>query len=114
MNKIRVNKLLSKNTNFRTLIETDTDDENSLKEGVNTSYEADPLEVTLRKYAEEKTPIKADSPIIYTERKDGVLPGYNIKADKMLIAQEGMSKVSQTKIGLRNKLEKDAETTETQ
>lgn len=38
--------------------------------------------------------ITETSPTIYTERKDGVMPEYNIRADKWDIAMEAMSKVS--------------------
>lgn len=32
------------------------------------------------------------APLIYTERKDGVLPAYDIRTDKMALAQEAMEK----------------------
>ena len=32
------------------------------------------------------------APIIYTERKDGVLPAYDIRTDRWEIAQEAMAK----------------------
>lgn len=38
--------------------------------------------------------ITETSPTIYTERKDGVMPEYNIRADKWDIAMEAMNKVS--------------------
>ena len=40
----------------------------------NDSYEAEPLEVKLRKATEEKKPIEAVAPMIYTEKSKGVIP----------------------------------------
>ena len=41
-------------------------------------------------------PISDGAPVIYTERKDGVLPEYNIRTDRMEIAVEGMDKVAKS------------------
>lgn len=43
---------------------------------------------------ETTTGITETSPIIYTERKDGVLPEYNIRTDVWEIAREAMGTVS--------------------
>ena len=43
----------------------------------NDSYEAEPLEVKLRKATEEKKPIEAVAPMIYTEKSKGVIPEYD-------------------------------------
>ena len=43
----------------------------------NDSYEAEPLEVKLRKATEEKKPIEAVAPMIYTEKSKGVSKYYS-------------------------------------
>ena len=43
---------------------------------------------------ENKEPIEDGAPIIYTERKDGVIPAYNIRTDKWDIALTAMDQVN--------------------
>lgn len=69
---------------------------------INESYEADPIEIYISKIIEQNSPVEATSPIIYTERKDGVLPEYDIRTDRFEIAQEAMNKISKTYIERRN------------
>ena len=45
--------------------------------------------------------IKDGAPLIYTERKDGVQAGYNIKTDRWEVAVEAMDKVAKTKAAQR-------------
>lgn len=61
-------------------------------------YEAKTIEKTVAVMIENKEQIKADSPMVYTEKKDGVLPQYNIRADKWEIAQKAMDRVNKEKI----------------
>ena len=42
-------------------------------------------------------PIEDGAPIIYTERKDGVNPAYNIRTDRWEIAQDAMEQVGNNK-----------------
>ena len=54
------------------------------------------IEERVRKMIEEKTPIDdVGAEIIFTERKDGVIPGYNIRTDKWDVACDAMDKVAQ-------------------
>lgn len=64
-----------------------------ITESENMTYEAEPLFVKLRKMSETDQPIKAETPIIYTEKKDGVLPAYDIRTDRFEIALEAAGKV---------------------
>lgn len=41
-----------------------------------------------------KEPISDGSPLIYTERKEGVQPAYNIKTDRWEVALDAMDTVS--------------------
>lgn len=58
------------------------------------SLEGEPIEQKIRRILDENEPITDGAPIIYTEKKDGVKPEYNIRADKWDIAIQAMDKVS--------------------
>lgn len=60
----------------------------------NDGFEGISIEREIERLIEDKTAIEATSPIIYTERKDGVLPQYDIRTDRFDIALEAMDKVS--------------------
>lgn len=63
-------------------------------------FEGESIEDKVRRTTETKAPIEAVSPMIYTERKDGVRKDTNIRTDKFEIAQEAMSSISN---GMREK-----------
>ena len=50
------------------------------------TYEGEFIEEKVARVVENKEPIEDGAPIIYTERKDGVIPAYNIRTDKWDIA----------------------------
>lgn len=52
------------------------------------AYECDRLELKLRRLVENKEPIDENVtvPMVYTERKDGVLPAYDIRTDRFDLA----------------------------
>lgn len=52
--------------------------------------EGERIEEKVRRLTDEKSPINDGAPIIYTERKDGVLPAYDIRTDRWDIAQRAM------------------------
>ena len=56
--------------------------------------EGEPIEQKIRRILDENEPITDGAPIIYTDKKDGVKPEYNIRADKWDIAIQAMDKVS--------------------
>ena len=64
------------------------------------TYEAEPLEVKLRrkerggKVDEEESEGKTWA-ITYTERKDGVLPEYDIRTDRFEVAREAQDRLNQ-------------------
>ena len=70
---------------------------------VNNSQEGERLEIKIMKATEQKTPIGDGNtvPLIYTERKDGVLPAYDIRADKFDLALDAMDKVAQMHMSAR-------------
>lgn len=62
------------------------------------SYEGEPIEKKIRRIVENKEPITDGAPIVYTEKKDGVLPQYDIRTDKWAIALDAMDKVQGARI----------------
>jgi len=78
---------------------------------INSSYEGERIEQKVNRIVNNKEPIKDGAPIIYTERKDGVLPAYDIRTDKYEIAVEAMEKVSQAQRSKRKSFEKKLDET---
>ena len=54
------------------------------------------IEEMLRQQTESKTPIDNVSPMIYTPRKEGVKPEYDIRTDRFEIAIDAMDKFSKS------------------
>jgi hypothetical protein len=54
--------------------------------------EGETIEDKCKRLIESKEPITDGAPILFTERKDGVLPAYDIRTDRWAIAQEAMDK----------------------
>ena len=52
----------------------------------------------MRRVVENKEPITDGAPIVFTEKKDGVLPQFNIRTDKWEIALDAMDKVQASRI----------------
>lgn len=65
------------------------------------SYVGETIEAKVRRIVNNKEPIKDGAPLIYTDRKDGVLPGYNIRTDRFDVAVEAMDKVTKSKLAKR-------------
>lgn len=59
--------------------------------------EGEYIEKKVRRITENGEPIEDGAPIIYTERKDGVNPAYNIRTDRWDIAQDAMEQVGNNK-----------------
>lgn len=55
------------------------------------------IEEKVRRVVENGEPIEDGAPIVYTERKDGVRPEYNIRTDRWEIAQDAMEAVREGK-----------------
>lgn len=53
------------------------------------------IEEVINKALSENEPIGDAVPLIYTERKDGVKPEYDIRTDRFALAQSAMDKVAQ-------------------
>lgn len=63
-------------------------------------FEGTALEDKVRRVIESGEPVEAVSPMVYTERKDGVRPDTNIRTDKWEVAQEAMNSIAD---GIRQK-----------
>ena len=73
---------------------------------VNDSETGEPIENKVRRILNNKEPIKDGAPIIYTERRDGVQPQFNIRTDRFEIAVEAMDKVHKSKLAHREERHK--------
>lgn len=74
--------------------------------------EGETIEQKMRRVLHNKEPIKDGAPLIYTERKEGVLAAYNIRTDRFEVAAEAMDLVQKNKAAVREakmQLNKDKE-----
>lgn len=61
----------------------------------NSSYDGETIEAKINRIVNNKEPITDGAPLIYTDRKDGVQPAYDIRTDRWEIAVDAMDKVAQ-------------------
>ena len=78
------------------------------------SFEGETIERKVAKLLENNEPITDGAPIIYTEKKDGVLPQYDIRTDKWEIAQSAMDLANASKIAKSKGLKKPEEPQKTE
>lgn len=64
----------------------------------NLTYEAEPREVKLRKIISGEASSMEDGvfPTIYTEKKDGVQPEFDIRTDRFEVAIDAIDKINQS------------------
>lgn len=64
----------------------------------NLAYQAEPREVKLRKIISGEANNMEDGvfPTIYTEKKDGVQPEFDIRTDRFEVAIDAMDKINQS------------------
>lgn len=74
-----------------------------------TSYEGETIEQKIRRITVNKEPIADGAPLIYTNRKDGVMAEYDIKTDRFEVAIDAMDKVSKTHLAKREERHKPKE-----
>lgn len=77
----------------------------------NLAYQAEPREVKLRKIINGESSSMEDGvfPTIYTEKKDGVLPEYDIRTDRFEVAIDAIDKINQS---VANQIAKNKSETE--
>lgn len=78
-----------------------TPDKTTLK--VNTSYEGETIEKKIARILNNKEPVKDGAPIIYTARKDGVQPQYDVRTDRWEQAIEATNYITKSKLAERQK-----------
>ncbi|AXH75107.1 MAG: hypothetical protein [Microviridae sp.] len=62
----------------------------------NTSYEGERIEEKINRIVNNNEPISDGAPLIFTERKEGVQPEYDIRTDRFEVAVEAMDKVTKS------------------
>lgn len=70
-------------------------------------YEGESIETKCSRISETGEPITDGAPLIYTEKKDGVQPQFDIRTDKWELAQSAMQKVTKAKIAKGQAMEKE-------
>lgn len=74
-----------------------------IKTTLSTEMKAKSIETVLHEALMNKEPVKVDNGNLqYTERKDGVLPIYDIRTDRFEIARQATDKVNKTQAAKRH------------
>lgn len=68
---------------------------------VNDSYKGETIEQKINRIVNNKEPIKDGAPIIYTDRKNGVEPQYDIRTDRFEVAVEATDKAAKAQMARR-------------
>lgn len=68
---------------------------------LNESVEGESIEVKVQRIVENNEPISDGAPIIFTDRRDGVLPAYDIRTDRFELAIDGMDYVAKSNLAKR-------------
>lgn len=65
---------------------------------ITETKEGETLEKKVKRITENKEPITDGAPIIFTEKKDGVRPEFDIRTDRWVIALNAMDAVNRERI----------------
>lgn len=76
---------------------------------VNESYIGEMIEQKVERIMTNSEPISDGAPIIYTERKDGVMPEYDVRTDRWDVAIDAMDKVTKSHKAKREESAKERE-----
>lgn len=68
---------------------------------VDNSIQGETLATKLERITTNKEPIKDSAPMIYTDRKDGVLPDYDPRTDRFDVAIDAHDKITMTNLAKR-------------
>lgn len=68
---------------------------------INESYQGERIEEKIHRIVNNKEPITDGAPLIYTDRKDGILPDYDIRTDRFEVAIEAHDKIQKSHIAKR-------------
>lgn len=70
------------------------------------AYRAESIEDTIKRMMSNKEPIEGTVTAIYTDRKEGIAPDYDIRTDKFEFLVEGKDAISKTKRAQRDNIGK--------
>lgn len=70
-------------------------------------YEGESIETKVARITQNKEPITDTAPIIYTEKKDGVLPAYNIRTERFDVAIDAFDKMEAARVAKKNQITAD-------
>lgn len=73
---------------------------------VSQAYEGETIEQKVDRYINNKAPITDGAPLLYTERKEGVLPQYNIRSDRFEIGVDSADKLTKSRLAKREERHK--------
>lgn len=76
---------------------------------INKATEGEPLEYKIERIVNNKEKIKDGAPLLYTERKHGVLASTNIRTDRWEVALEATEKIEKSYKARREEKAKIAE-----
>ena len=65
------------------------------------TYEGESIEMKIRRMLKDGEPIKDGAPPIFTERKDGVRPEYNVRTDRWELAAEATNAITKSVLAKR-------------
>lgn len=68
---------------------------------INQSTEGETIETKIERVVHNGEPIEEGAPLVYTERKEGVMAQYNPRSDRFEIAVDAMDQVSKSRIAKR-------------
>ncbi len=68
---------------------------------INESMEGESIEEKIRRIMDNGEPISEGADVIFTERKEGVNPAYDVRTDRFELAVEAMDKVHKDKLAKR-------------
>lgn len=72
----------------------------------NEGYEGETMETKVERIMNNKEEPNDGAPLIYTERNEGVLAGYNIRTDRFEVAIEATDKITGSQISKREENQK--------
>ena len=71
--------------------------------------EGESIETRVRKMVDSGEPITDTAPLIYTEKKDGIISDYDIRSDKFDVALEALDTLGKTSIAKNNRAAEEAQ-----
>lgn len=73
------------------------------------AVEGETIEAKIRRIVNNKEAISDGAPLVYTDRKEGVQPAYDVRTDRFEIAVEAMDKVTKSHQAKREERHKTQE-----